>query len=49
MWKELAGIAEDAWRDVIDMQNAKVAVSTVQAADWPEDSGAAGPPGQAEP
>ena len=27
MWKALAGIAEDAWRDAIDMQNAQVAVS----------------------
>jgi hypothetical protein len=35
MWKALAGIAEDAWRDAIDMQNAQVAVSPYKPADWP--------------
>ena len=38
MWKALAGIAEDAWRDAIGMQNAQVAGAAVQAADWPEDT-----------
>ena len=38
MWKALAGIAEDAWRDAIDMQNAQVAVSPYKPADWPEDT-----------
>ena len=38
MWKALAGIAEDAWRDAIDMQNAQVAVSPYKRADWPEDT-----------
>src|SRR5271166_2038599 len=36
MWKALAGIAEDAWRDAIDMGNAQVAVSPYKPADWPE-------------
>ena len=38
MWKALAGIAEDAWRDAIDMQNAQVAVSPYKPADRPEDT-----------
>ena len=38
MWKALAGIGEDAWRDAIDMQNAQVAVSPYKPADWPEDT-----------
>ena len=36
MWKALAGIAEDAWRDAIDMDGAQVAVSPYHPADWPE-------------
>ncbi len=36
MWNALAGIAEDAWRDAIDMQNAQVAVSPYKPADWPD-------------
>ena len=36
MWKALGGIAEDAWRDAIDMENAQVAVSPYKPADWPE-------------
>ena len=35
MWKALAGIANDAWRDAIDMQNAQVAVSHYRPAEWP--------------
>ena len=38
MWKALAGIAEDAWRDAIDMPDAQVAVSPYKPADWPEDT-----------
>ena len=38
MWKALAGIPDDAWRDAIDMENAQVAVSPYQPADWPEDT-----------
>ena len=38
MWKALAGIPEDAWRDAIDMENAQVAVSPYKPADWPEDT-----------
>ncbi|HXZ75767.1 MAG TPA: IS1380 family transposase [Streptosporangiaceae bacterium] len=36
MWKALAGIGEDAWRDAIDMDSAQVAVSGYKPADWPE-------------
>src|SRR5271166_3053612 len=36
MWKALAGIAEDAWRDAIDMAGAQVAVSPYRPADWPD-------------
>ena len=36
MWKALAGIADDAWRDAIDMDGAQVAVSPYRPADWPE-------------
>ena len=36
MWKALAGIAEDAWRDAIDMADAQVAVSPYHPADWPD-------------
>ena len=36
MWKALAGIAEDAWRDAIQMQGAQVAVSPYHPADWPD-------------
>jgi hypothetical protein len=38
MWKALAGIAEDAWRDAIGMENAQVAVSPYRPAEWPEDT-----------
>ena len=36
MWRALAGIPEDAWRDAIDMDNAQVAVSPYKPADWPD-------------
>ncbi len=36
VWKALAGIAEDAWRDAIDMAGAQVAVSPYKPADWPD-------------
>ena len=36
MWKALAGIAEDAWRDAIDMESAQVAVSPYRPAEWPD-------------
>ena len=36
MWKALADIAEDAWRDAIDMAGAQVAVSRYRPADWPD-------------
>ena len=36
MWKALAGIADGAWRDAIDMKDAQVAVSPYHPADWPE-------------
>ena len=36
MWRALAGIGEDAWRDAIDMDNAQVAVSPYKPADWPD-------------
>ena len=35
MWKALAGIADDAWRGAIDMQNPQVAVSPYRPAEWP--------------
>ena len=38
MWKALAGIGDDAWRDAIDMPGAQVAVSGYKPADWPEDT-----------
>jgi Transposase DDE domain group 1 len=38
MWKALAGIGEDAWRDAIDMDNAQVAVSPYRPAGWPGDT-----------
>ena len=38
MWKALAGIEDNAWRDAIDMDNAQVAVSPYRPADWPEDT-----------
>ena len=37
MWKALAGIADDAWRDAIDMDNAQVAVPR-RPAEWPQDT-----------
>jgi len=36
MWKALAGIADDAWREAIDMEGAQVAVSPYRPADWPD-------------
>ncbi len=36
MWRALAGIEDDAWRDAIDMQNAQVAVSPCKPGEWPE-------------
>jgi hypothetical protein len=36
MWRALAGIADDAWRDAIDMDGAQVAVSSYKPADWPD-------------
>ena len=38
MWKALAGIGEDAWRDAADMPGAQVAVSPYKPADWPADT-----------
>ncbi len=38
IWRALAGIAEDAWRDAIDMKDAQVAVSQYKPADWPQDT-----------
>jgi hypothetical protein len=38
MWRALAGIADDAWRDAIGMANAQVAVSPYRPAEWPEDT-----------
>ena len=38
MWKALAGIADDAWRDAIDMDNAQVAVSPYRPAEWPQNT-----------
>jgi len=38
MWKALAGIGEDAWRDATGMDDAQVAVSPYQPADWPQDT-----------
>ncbi|HTQ88754.1 MAG TPA: IS1380 family transposase [Streptosporangiaceae bacterium] len=36
MWRALAGIAEDAWRDATGMDGAQVAVSPYKPAEWPE-------------
>ena len=36
MWRALATVGEDAWRDAIDMENAQVAVSPYKPADWPK-------------
>src|SRR6266849_290239 len=36
MWRALAGIADDAWRDATGMDNAQVAVSPCKPADWPQ-------------
>ncbi len=38
MWRALAGIPGDAWRDAIEMDGAQVAVSPYKPADWPEDT-----------
>src|SRR5216684_2997656 len=38
MWRALAGIAEDAWRDATGMKDAQVAVSPYKPADWPGDT-----------
>ena len=49
MWKALAGIGEDAWRDATGMENAQVAVSPYRPAEWPRNSGPADPPGPPGP
>ena len=49
MWRALAGIDEDAWRDAIDMPGAQVAVSPYKPAGWPPEHGPADPPGAAGP
>ena len=36
MWKALAAVPDDAWRDAIDMDNAQVAVSPYRPAGWPD-------------
>jgi len=36
MWRALAGIAEDAWRDATGMDAAQVAVSPYKPAEWPD-------------
>jgi hypothetical protein len=36
MWKALAAVPEDAWRDAAGMDGAQVAVSPYKPADWPE-------------
>jgi len=36
MWKALAGIAEDAWRDATGMEGAQVAVSPYRPGGWPD-------------
>lgn len=38
MWRALAAIREDAWRDAIEMPNAQVAVSQHRPAGWPADT-----------
>jgi hypothetical protein len=38
IWRALAGIPGDAWRDAIEMDGAQVAVSLYKPADWPEDT-----------
>ena len=38
MWKALAAVPADAWRDAIDMEGAQVAVSPYKPAEWPEDT-----------
>ena len=38
MWKALAGIGDDAWRDATGMDGAQVAVSPYRPADWPQDT-----------
>jgi len=36
MWRALAAVPEDAWRDAIGMDGAQVAVSPYRPADWPD-------------
>jgi Transposase DDE domain group 1 len=36
MWKALAAVPDDAWRDATGMDNAQVAVSPYKPADWPD-------------
>ena len=36
MWKALAGIADDAWRDATGMEGAQVAVSPYRPGGWPD-------------
>jgi hypothetical protein len=38
MWKALAAVPDDAWRDAIDMDGARVAVSPYKPAGWPEET-----------
>jgi Transposase DDE domain group 1 len=38
MWKALAAVPDDAWRDATDMQGAQVAVSPYKPTDWPEET-----------
>jgi hypothetical protein len=49
MWRALAGIPGDAWRDAIEMDGAQVAVSPYKPADRAGGHGAADPPGRAGP
>ena len=49
LWRLLAGIAEEDWRDAIDMDNAQVAVAEY-CPDWSaRGHPAAGPPGALDP
>ena len=49
LWRLLAGIAEEAWHDAIDMDNAQVAVAEYCPDWWPARHPAADPPGGAGP
>ena len=39
LWRLLAGLADDAWHDAIDMGNAQVAVAEYCPDWWPADTG----------